>query len=64
MAKLAREHNDANILVLGERLIGKDEAVACLNVFLHTPFQGGRHERRIEKLDNFEHETEKTMENS
>lgn len=51
MAKLAREHNDANILVLGERLIGKGEAVACLEVFLNTPFLGGRHERRVEKLD-------------
>lgn len=51
MAKLAREHNDANVLVLGERLIGRDEAVACLEAFLNTPFQGGRHARRIEKLD-------------
>lgn len=53
MARLAREHNDANILVLGERLIGKDEAMACLEAFLNTPFQGGRHERRVEKLDAF-----------
>lgn len=51
MAKLAREHNDANILVLGEKLIGKERAVACLEVFLNTSFQGGRHERRVEKLD-------------
>src|SRR3990167_643980 len=43
MAKLAREHNDANILILGERLIGKDEAIACLEAFLTTPFLGGRH---------------------
>lgn len=54
MAKLSREHNNANILVLGERLIGKDEALACLETFLNTPFQGGRHERRIEKLDNYD----------
>ncbi len=51
MAKLAREHNDANILVLGERLIGKDQAVACLEAFLNASFIGGRHERRVEKLD-------------
>lgn len=51
MAKLAREHNDANILVLGERLIGIEQAVACLEAFLNTPFLGGRHSRRIEKLD-------------
>jgi ribose 5-phosphate isomerase B len=51
MAKLAREHNDANILCLGERLIGKEEAVSCLESFLNTAFQGGRHARRVEKLD-------------
>jgi ribose 5-phosphate isomerase B len=51
MARLAREHNDANILVLGERIIGKQEAVSCLEIFLNTPFLEGRHLRRIEKLD-------------
>lgn len=51
-AKLAREHNDANILVLGERLIGKEEAVFCLEAFLNTPFEGGRHGRRVDKLEN------------
>jgi len=51
MAKLAREHNNANILVLGERLLGKDEALSCLEFFLNTPFQGGRHLQRVEKLD-------------
>lgn len=54
MAKLAREHNDANILVLGERLIGKDQAIAILKAFLETPFLGGRHEKRVEKLDNYD----------
>lgn len=54
MAKLARSHNDANVLVLGERLIGKEQAIACLEVFLNTPFQGGRHERRVEKLDEMD----------
>ena len=51
VTKLAREHNNANILVLGERLIGKDEAIACLEAFLNTPFLGGRHQQRLEKLD-------------
>jgi len=51
MAKLARQHNDANILVLGERLLGKDEAISCLEAFLTTPFEGGRHARRVEKLE-------------
>jgi ribose 5-phosphate isomerase B len=51
MAKQSRAHNDANILVLGERLIGKDEAVSTLEAFLNTAFEGGRHLRRVEKLD-------------
>ena len=50
-AKLAREHNDANILALGQRLINSDEAIECLRVFLSTDFEGGRHIRRIEKID-------------
>jgi ribose 5-phosphate isomerase B len=50
-ARMSREHNNANILCLGERLIGKDEAVACLEAFLNTAFAGGRHSRRVEKLD-------------
>lgn len=52
MAKLSRQHNDANILVLGERLIGKEEATSCLEAFLNTPFEGGRHAHRVEKLDD------------
>ena len=51
MTKLARSHNDANILVLGERLMSQEEALTCLLVFLNTPFEGGRHTRRVEKLD-------------
>ena len=53
MAKMAREHNNANILVLGERLMSTDEATSCLKAFLKTPFAEGRHQRRIEKLDTF-----------
>ncbi len=51
MAKLSRTKNDANILVLGERLIGRDEALSCLEAFLTHTFEGGRHARRVEKLD-------------
>lgn len=51
MAKLARTKNNANILVLGERLIGVEEALSCLEAFLTHTFEGGRHVRRIEKLD-------------
>lgn len=51
MAKLARQHNDANILILGERFIQAEEAVLCLEAFLNTSFEGGRHEQRVEKLE-------------
>lgn len=49
-AQLAREHNDANVLAFGGRLIGTDMAKACVAAFLETPFAGGRHERRVEQL--------------
>ncbi len=51
MAKLTRQHNNANILCLGARIIGLDLAFDCVKSFLDTPFEGGRHLRRIEKLD-------------
>jgi len=50
MARLARQHNDANILALGERLIGEETARDCLAEFLNTDFEGGRHQRRVDKL--------------
>lgn len=49
-ARLAREHNDANVIALGARLIGIDMAKACVEAFLSTPFAGDRHTRRVEKL--------------
>ncbi|MEA3065608.1 MAG: ribose 5-phosphate isomerase [Sphingomonadales bacterium] len=49
-ARLAREHNDANVIAMGGRLLGIEMAKACLDAFLSTPFGGGRHERRVEKL--------------
>lgn len=49
-ARLMREHNDANVLALGERLIGIQTARDCLKVFLETSFEGGRHQRRVDKL--------------
>jgi ribose 5-phosphate isomerase B len=51
-ARLAREHNDANVLALGGRLIGLEMARACVEAFLATPFAGGRHQRRVDKLSN------------
>jgi len=50
-ARLARQHNDANVLCLGERLVGAALAEDALKAFLETPFEGGRHARRVEKLD-------------
>lgn len=49
-AQLAREHNDANVLALGGRLIGQDMARACVLAFLGTDFAGGRHQRRVDQL--------------
>ncbi|MBS28391.1 MAG: ribose 5-phosphate isomerase B [Alphaproteobacteria bacterium] len=50
-ARLAREHNDANVLALGARLLGPEVVRDCVSAFLDTPFPGGeRHERRIGKL--------------
>ena len=50
-ARLARAHNDSNVLSLGARLISEDEALAILEVWLTTPFDGGRHALRIAQID-------------
>ena len=50
-AKLARSHNDANILALGERVIDAEIAKECVDVFINTPFDGGRHSNRVKKID-------------
>jgi ribose 5-phosphate isomerase B len=49
-ARLSREHNDANVIAFGQRLIGVEAAREALKVFLKTPFEGGRHEGRVAKL--------------
>ena len=49
-ARLARQHNDANVLALGARLIGIEVAKECLQTFLTTAFEGGRHGRRVDKM--------------
>jgi ribose 5-phosphate isomerase B len=49
-ARLSRQHNDANVLALGARLIGVETAKDCLRTFLETRFEGGRHARRVAKL--------------
>jgi ribose 5-phosphate isomerase B len=49
-ARLAREHNDANILTLGARITPADLALSIVRLFLETPFAGGRHQRRVDKI--------------
>ncbi|NJM51656.1 MAG: ribose 5-phosphate isomerase B [Sphingomonadales bacterium] len=51
-ARLAREHNDANVIAMGARLTGIEMAKACLDAFLNTEFGGDRHQRRVDKLSN------------
>ena len=51
-AKLARSHNDANVIALGSRLVGIDMAKACVEAFLTTAFGGDRHVRRVDKFSN------------
>ena len=50
--KLARQHNNANIIVLGGRIINPDLALRCVEIFINTEYEGGRHDKRINKLDN------------
>ena len=54
MAEFSRSHNDANVLVLGERITDRDSALEIVKVWLSTPFEGGRHKRRIEKVTAYE----------
>jgi ribose 5-phosphate isomerase B len=50
-ARLARAHNNANMISIGQRLVSEADALAMVDVWLATPFDGGRHEKRIAKLD-------------
>ncbi len=50
-ARLARQHNDANIISLGQRMISEEDALEIVRVWLETDFEGGRHARRIQMLD-------------
>ena len=51
IAKLARQHNDANVLVLPARFLAEEDAMRILSTWLETPFEGGRHERRVDKIE-------------
>ena len=54
MARLSRQHNDANILVLGSRLISYEDAIKCFIMFFKSEFDGGRHQARLEKFNHIE----------
>ncbi|MGP0564793.1 ribose 5-phosphate isomerase B [Nitrospina sp. 32_T5] len=53
-AKLCRQHNDSNILIMGGRVIGKGLAYEIVRTWMSTPFEGGRHGRRLEKINSIE----------
>ena len=55
-SRFSREHTDANILVMGGRVVGKDVAKEIVRIWLETPFAGGRHQRRLEKIEALERE--------
>ena len=54
LARYARSHNDANVLCLGERVVGETLALSILDAFIGTPFEAGRHQRRIDLLRDIE----------
>lgn len=60
VAALAREHNDANVLVLPARFVGEEEGKAILKAWLETPFAGGRHARRVAKIERDGNSTEES----
>jgi ribose 5-phosphate isomerase B len=53
MAELTRKHNDANVLALGGRILAAEEALNIVNAFLNTEFEGGRHQRRVDMLNEY-----------
>ena len=56
-ARLGREHNDANVLAMGARIIGREVALACVAAFMDGVFQGGRHSRRVAKISALEEDS-------
>src|SRR5690349_7673521 len=57
IAKLAREHNDSNVLVVPARFVSEEQGIAILKTWLETPFEGGRHSRRVEKIETKDTDT-------
>jgi ribose 5-phosphate isomerase B len=60
-ARRAREHNDANVLALGGKIVGEDEAISIVQEFLGAQFAGGRHQRRIDKITEMDRERERKL---
>jgi ribose 5-phosphate isomerase B len=58
-AQMSREHNNANVLTLGARILKEEDALRIVDTWLATPFAGGRHERRVEKIATIEKEERK-----
>lgn len=56
IAALARQHNDANVLVLPARFVSEEDGVQILKTWLETPFEGGRHQKRVDKIEDTGHE--------
>jgi ribose 5-phosphate isomerase B len=57
IAKLAREHNDSNVLVVPARFVSEELGIAILKTWLDTPFEGGRHARRVDKIEKTDSQT-------
>jgi len=55
-AQMSKEHNNANILVLGGRILSVEEGIELVKVWLDTPYEGGRHQLRLDKIHNYEQE--------
>ena len=53
---MSRSHNDANVLCLGGRVLDKDQAMQLIRLWLRTPFEGGRHQKRVDKIMQIERE--------
>jgi ribose 5-phosphate isomerase B len=56
-AKMSRRHNDSNVLCLGGRFVGQDLALEIVNTWLNEPFEGGRHQRRVDMIDGLTSQT-------
>jgi len=54
-ARMSREHNDANVLALGARVLSEHQIIEAAATFLETPFAGGRHQRRVNKISELDH---------